>query len=167
MKSRRIVIDRCSECAACQEYIVMPESAPACSRLQVRFPGERHARGFGTERKAYRAIEQWAEKHIRRGENSINYVEVLWRQGTTVKPILRKPFNPKRRAPTITEFKRFNSAITDALTPFRPGVHSWGWSTDGIHVYAERARDLKGVPPQLCGFHVHKHTTGIGGIRPA
>ena len=94
-KPPRFAISRCLECDSCQEFILTPHQAPECTRLQVTFPDDRvlhrHKETFGTERKVFRAIEEWAN-HKFKCLNAINFVEVLWGQGTTVRPILRRPW---------------------------------------------------------------------------
>jgi hypothetical protein len=90
-KPPRFVVSRCFECDSCQEFILTPSQAPECTSLRVTFPNDKppDLHRFGTERKVFRAIEQWANDHFR-CLNAINFVEVLWGQGTTVRPVLRR-----------------------------------------------------------------------------
>src|SRR5579884_3946317 len=91
-----VTVARCYECAACQEFIIAPNQAPECTRLEVRFPNEKLT--CGTERKVYRAIEKWANNHFK-CLNALAYVRVVWEPGTMVKPVLRRWVPPAQRPP--------------------------------------------------------------------
>lgn len=87
-KQGKAVVERCQECDACSEWLLMPSTAPACARLLVMFPDGEIA-SFGTERKAFRAIEAWFALDAETGRfNGIGTIE--WRHGTCTPPKLRK-----------------------------------------------------------------------------
>jgi hypothetical protein len=89
-----VIVDRCYECDSCQEFILAPHQAPECTSLRVTFPDDRaddYPRELGTERKVFRAIEKWANDKYK-CLNAINFVTVVWKAGTTVRPVLRRPW---------------------------------------------------------------------------
>jgi hypothetical protein len=83
----KAVVERCGECAACQEWMLLASSAPPCTYLLVMMPdgSVQHA---GTERKAFRAIQRWCAENM--DEGAFNVATVEWRQGTCPPPVLRR-----------------------------------------------------------------------------
>ena len=86
--SGKAVVERCEECDACQEWLLMPSTSPACTRLMVMMPDGEIA-SYGTERKVFRAIEAWFKAHAEPGSIDVGTIE--WRHGTCRAPVLRKP----------------------------------------------------------------------------
>ena len=84
----KAVVERCQECNACQEWLLTPDQAPACAHLLVMFP-DGEIETFGTERKVFRAIEEWFQRDAQTGAfNGVGTIE--WRHGTCTAPRLRK-----------------------------------------------------------------------------
>ena len=87
-KQGKAVVERCQECNACQEWLLTPSQAPVCPHLLVMFP-DGEIETFGTERKAFRAIEAWFLLDAETGSfNGVGTIE--WRHGTCAAPRLRK-----------------------------------------------------------------------------
>ncbi len=91
MKTLKVTIKRCGECAPCQEWMMEPGSAPECARLVVVLP-DGSKQTCGTDRKAYRAIQEWFEEHASR---TVFYTStIVWENGSCPPPVLRRPGRP-------------------------------------------------------------------------
>lgn len=82
----KAVVERCCECASCQEWILQASSAEPCASLLVMMP-DGQCEHAGTERKAYRAIQRWFRENMDEGAFNVGTIE--WRHGTCPPPVLK------------------------------------------------------------------------------
>ena len=83
-----VIVTRCHECSSCQEWLLDPDSAPQCWRLQLRLP-DGTCQQHGTERRLYRAVERWF-RDVSPAGLSFNACSFDWREGTCPPPALRQ-----------------------------------------------------------------------------